>query len=508
MVIFLTKQLRSSISTITFIIIFLFLFASSEFAGLRSLNVSPSKFIRVVRKVGDDLQKVTSMFKSELSNAKHDPLLFNLISTCLDLLDLSVDQLNWSISAVQSPKGNHNSTGDMKSDLRTWLSAVLANVETCTDSFEDTKRNVKGSIATKIDEAKSLLQDLLTQVKPSLNDLSMSSRSKFPSWVEQRDKKLLGREGVRANAVVAVDGSGNFTKVMDAVNAAPDKSMIRYVIHIKKGVYIENVVIGMEKWNLMMIGDGMDATVITGNLSVNVSFTTFRTATFGVNGRGFIAQDLTFENTAGPNNHQAVALRSNSDLSIFFRCGIYGYQDSLYAHTSRQFYRECKISGTVDFIFGRATVVFQNCTILARKGLESQKNTITAQGEKHLTESSGFSFQFCNISADHDLVPFVNTTSTYLGRPWKAYSRTIFMSSYISDVLNPKGWLEWNGTLYLNTLYYAEYDNYGPGARLDGRVKWPGYHVIDDPTKASNFTVANLIEGNIWLPSTGVPFIP
>lgn len=222
-----------------------------------------------------------------------------------------------------------------------------------------------------------------------------------------------------------------------------------------------------------------------------------------------MATDISFRNTAGPERNQSVALRSNSDLSVFFRCGIFGYQDSLYAHSLRQFYRECKISGTVDFIFGHASAVFQNCTILVKKGLDKQQNTITAQGETCPHGSSGFSIQFCNISADHDLLPSVKTTSTYLGRPWKNYSRAVFMQSYISEVLSPKGWLEWEGSsLYLDTLYFGEYKNYGPGARVDNRVKWPGYHVINDSSQAYNFTVANLLLGDLWLPSTGVTYTP
>jgi len=227
-----------------------------------------------------------------------------------------------------------------------------------------------------------------------------------------------------------------------------------------------------------------------------------------VNGRGFIATDISFKNTAGPERNQAVALRSDSDLSVFHRCGIFGYQDTLYAHSLRQFYRECKISGTVDFIFGHASAVFQNCTILVKKGLQGQKNTITAQGETCPSQSSGFSIQFSNISADYDLLPSVNSTSTYLGRPWKKYSRAVFMQSYMSEVLRPEGWLEWNGSLYLDTLYFGEYKNYGPGARVDKRVKWPGYHVINDSSQVYNFTVANLLLGDLWIPSTGVTYTP
>ncbi|PKI76022.1 hypothetical protein CRG98_003572 [Punica granatum] len=289
--------------------------------------------------------------------------------------------------------------------------------------------------------------------------------------------------------------------------AAPDYITRRFVIYIKKGVYKENVEIKKKKWNIMMVGEGMDVTVISGNRSFIDGWTTFRSATFAVSGRGFVARDMTFENTAGPEKHQAVALRSDSDLSVYFRCSMRGYQDTLYTHTLRQFYRDCQISGTIDFIFGDGAVVFQSCVIRVKKGLPSQKNTVTAQGRKDPNQSTGFSFQFCNVTADTDLLPFVNTTMTYLGRPWKTYSRTVFMQSYLSNVLRPEGWLEWNGNFALDTLFYGEYLNYGPGSGLTGRVKWPGFHVLNDSTQVVNFTVAQFIEGNSWLPSTGVKYV-
>ncbi|XP_020205139.1 pectinesterase/pectinesterase inhibitor PPE8B [Cajanus cajan] len=472
-------------------------------AGFELLKVSPSEFAGTVRTVVDVLQDVTSIL-SEFGSAFGDSRLSNAVSDCLDLLDLSSDELDWSVSATQTPKGKHNSTGNLSSDLRTWLSAALANQDTCMDGLEGTNGMVKGLVSSGLGQVMTLLQQLLTQVNP-VSDFS-STQGQFPTWVKPGDRKLLQANGVHADAVVATDGTGNFTKIKDAVLAAPNYSMRRFVIYVKKGVYHENVEIKKKKWNLMMLGDGMDATVVSGNRSFVDGWTTFRSATFAVSGRGFIARDITFQNTAGPEKHQAVALRSDSDLSVFYRCGISGYQDSLYTHTMRQFYRECKISGTVDFIFGDATALFQNCHIVAKKGLPNQKNTITAHGRKDPEEPTGFSIQFCNISADSDLVKSVNSTHTYLGRPWKPYSRTIFMQSYISDVLRPEGWLEWNGDLGLDTLYYAEYMNYGPGAGLSDRVKWPGYHVMNDSSQASNFTVTQFIEGNLWLPSTGVTF--
>jgi pectinesterase len=226
-----------------------------------------------------------------------------------------------------------------------------------------------------------------------------------------------------------------------------------------------------------------------------------------VNGKGFIARDLTFVNTAGPSKHQAVALRCDSDLSAFYRCAFEGYQDTLYAHSLRQFYRDCRVAGTVDFVFGNAAAVFQNCTLLARLPLPEQKNSVTVQGRIDANMTTGFAFQFCNVSADADLLrALAAATQTFLGRPWKRYSRVVFMQSYIDAVVRPEGWLAWDGDFALDTLYYGEYMNTGPGAAVTGRVAWPGFHVMASPTEAGNFTVAQFIEGRMWLPTTGVKF--
>ncbi|XP_041005490.1 pectinesterase/pectinesterase inhibitor PPE8B-like [Juglans microcarpa x Juglans regia] len=472
------------------------------------LEVPSSEFVDTVKTTIGAVQKVASIISPFVNAGFGDLRLSNAISDCLDLLDLSVDQLSWSASAIQNPKGKGNSTGDMSSDLRTWLSAAFVNQDTCTEGFEGTNSIVKGLVAGSLSQVTSLVKRLLYMVHPAsqIHGRNLRNIGQFPRWVKHKDRKLLQANGVAVDVIVAADGSGNFTKVQDAVLAAPDYSMRRYVIYIKRGVYKEYVEIKKKKWNLMMIGDGMDATIISGNRNFVDGWPTFHTATFAVSGRGFIARDITFENTAGAEKHQAVALRSDSDLSVFFRCGMRGYQDTLYTHTMRQFYRECRISGTVDFLFGDGTVVFQNCQILARKGLPNQKNTITAQGRKDSNQPTGFSIQFCNISADSDLLALVNSTATYLGRPWKEYSRTIIMKSYMSNAVRPEGWLEWNENLHLDTLFYGEYMNYGAGAGLGSRVKWPGYHVFNESGQANNFTVAQFIEGNLWLPSTGVRY--
>ncbi|KAF2285823.1 hypothetical protein GH714_008266 [Hevea brasiliensis] len=103
-------------------------------------------------------------------------------------------------------------------------------------------------------------------------------------------------------------------------------------------------------------------------------------ACLAVAGDGFILQDVWVQNTAGPEKHQAVALRVSADQSVINYCRIDVYQDTFYAHNYRQFYGDCSIIGTIDFTFGSAAVVLQNCQIISRKPMANQKNMVTAQG--------------------------------------------------------------------------------------------------------------------------------
>ncbi|XP_073141527.1 pectinesterase/pectinesterase inhibitor PPE8B-like [Henckelia pumila] len=506
-----------------------------DHVGSELFYVPASEIASSVTFAIDLIRQVTSIL-SDVAGIFGDFRLSNAVADCQDLMDFSLDQLSWTLSASENPNSKSNATGNLGADMKTWLSGAMANQETCREGFDGTNGIVKNLVAGSLDQVTSLVYDILSMVKPTVPNSppkvggikgggksaggggtgggkgggggrKLRAIDEFPSWVKTRDRKLLQTaSGSGADAVVAADGTGNFKTIKDAVAAAPEYSAKRYVIYIKKGVYNEYVEISKKKWNVMIIGDGIDVTVITGNHNFVDGWTTYHSATFAVKGQGFIARDITFQNTAGPEKHQAVAFRSDSDLSVLYRCGIRGYQDTLYAHTQRQFYRECQITGTVDFIFGDATIVIQNSMIRARKGLPNQKNTITAQGRKEPVENTGFSIQFCNISAEGDVLNSLNSTLTYLGRPWKLYSRTVIMQSYISEAIRPEGWLEWNGDFALNSLYYGEYMNYGPGSGLGARVKWPGYHVFNDSSQPSNFTVSQFLLGNTWLPSTGVRY--
>jgi len=222
-----------------------------------------------------------------------------------------------------------------------------------------------------------------------------------------------------------------------------------------------------------------------------------------VEGDGFIGLAMGFRNTAGPDGHQAVAARVQADRAVFANCRFEGYQDTLYTQAHRQFYRSCIVTGTIDFIFGDAAVVFQNCIMVVRKPLENQQNMVTAQGRVDKQQVTGIVLQKCTIKADDSLVPEKDKIRSYLGRPWKEFSRTIVMESEIGDFIHPDGWTAWEGDFALKTLYYAEYGNTGPGASTNARIKWPGYQVINKD-EASQFTVGSFLRGT-WLQNTGVP---
>ncbi|KAL3574798.1 hypothetical protein D5086_022899 [Populus alba] len=442
---------------------------------------------------------------------------------CLELLEDSIDALTRSLSTVTPSSVG----GGSPEDVVTWLSAALTNQDTCSEGFEGVNGTVKDQMTEKLKDLTELVSNCLAIFSatnggdfsgvPIENkrrlmtaDGDISEEDSFPSWLGRRERRLLAMpvSAIQADIIVSGDGSGTFKTISEAIKKAPEHSNRRTIIYVRAGRYVEdNLKVGRKKWNLMFIGDGMGKTIITGGRSVFNHITTFHTASFAATGAGFIARDMTFENWAGPAKHQAVALRVGADHAVVYRCSIIGYQDTLYVHSNRQFYRECDIYGTVDFIFGNAAVVLQNCSIYARKPMASQKNTITAQNRKDPNQNTGISIHACRILAASDLAPSKGTFPTYLGRPWKLYSRTVYMLSFMGDHIHPRGWLEWDASFALDTLYYGEYMNSGPGAAVGQRVKWPGYRVITSTIEANKFTVAQFIYGSSWLPSTGVAFL-
>jgi pectinesterase len=225
-------------------------------------------------------------------------------------------------------------------------------------------------------------------------------------------------------------------------------------------------------------------------------------------GNGFLAQDLTIRNAAGPKGNQAVALRSNSNHSVVYRCRIEGYQDTLWAENERQLYLESNISGTVDLVFGNAKAFFQKCRIQVRRPLDQggqrKHNVITAQGRNNPNATdSGFVFHECYVEAapGDDL----NGVDTFLGRPYKQYSHVAFVNSYLSGVVNALGWVHWDRSQEVNkttvTVGYYEFGNQGPGADTSRRVHWDGLHIdLTTAAAASTFTADAFIGASHWVP--------
>ncbi|CAN1219723.1 Probable pectinesterase/pectinesterase inhibitor 41 [Linum perenne] len=414
------------------------------------------------------------------------------------------------------------------SDLQTLLSATLTNLDTCLDGIRaaDSSSNVINSLK-KRNQTSSFSHEFATLDLSRGLPLAMSAQDRrvFESFGEMKIAET-GGGGVSVSKMVVVNkkkGVGNFTTINDAIDSAPNSTADSvpghsyYVIYVTEGYYEEYISIHKKKHNLMIIGDGIGKTTITGNRSVVDGWTTFNSSTFSVVAPGFVAVGITFKNTAGPANlriensagaekHQAVALRVSADFAVFHNCTFDGYQDTLYTHTKRQFYRDCTISGTIDYIFGDAAVVFQNCIFLIRKPMSNQQCIVTAQGRKQRHQPSAIIIQNGTITAHPDMKDDWKNFKSYLGRPWKNFSRTVIMESYIDELISPDGWLPWMGTVGLKTCWYGEYGNYGPGADKSKRVTWLGIKKIT-PQHAVDFTPERFIRSDTWVKPTGIPYI-
>ncbi|XP_071713976.1 pectinesterase-like [Rutidosis leptorrhynchoides] len=375
----------------------------------------------------------------------------------------------------------------------------------------------------------------------------------FPSWVPDGDRRLLGEdskddddkddskdpkdakdpndhiggpapnpqdffkspqpeslnENATPNAVVAKDGSGKYRTIKAALDAYPPNLKGRYIIYIKAGEYNEGqIIVNRNQHNVYMYGDGNDKTVITGKLNSGSDHVgTSNTATFVAEGERFMAKGIGFKNTIGPQGDQAVAFRSQSPNTVVADCCFEGYQNTLYYHTHDQFYKNCIISGTVDFIFGSGRAFFQDSNIYVRKPEKNQTNTITADGRMKYIEAGGVVLHNCKIMAGQGLKS-TDDVKSYLGRPWKAEAKVMVMKTEIEDVIEPEGWVEMDSKYEKynhETCMIREYDNKGPGSKTDKRVDWETFKVVKDEKVAAKFSADKFIDAGSWVPQTGVP---
>ncbi|CAJ2631847.1 unnamed protein product [Trifolium pratense] len=466
---------------------------------------------------------------------------------CKEMMEFALDSLDLSTTVVRDK--NILSVHAQYADLRNWLSAVISYKQACMEGFDDEKeveKKIKDQLHTQtidratkvtvvaldiVSDMSNILQEfgLKLDLKPASRRLlsgEIDNEEGFPTWVSATDRMLLAqmhrndwRSTIKPNVVVAKDGTGQYITVKGAIESYPKGYKGRYIIYVKAGVYDEYITVPKYCTNLTIYGDGPQQTVITGQKSgykngIKTNYTTMYTATFANTAPGFIAKAIKFENTAGPNGHQAVAFRNQGDLSAIVGCHFIGYQDTLYVQTNRQFYRNCFISGTIDFIFGTSSTLIQRSEIQVRMPNNDQFNTITADGsETSKKTNTGIVIQDCQIVAEEALVK--SQLRSYLGRPWKINSRTVFMESTIGGFISSDGWIPWKNNVTgldenFDTCYYAEYANTGLGANISGRIKWKGYHSAISMAEAKNFTAAEWLKAenmstSTWLHDLHVP---
>lgn len=288
------------------------------------------------------------------------------------------------------------------------------------------------------------------------------------------------------NIIVAQDGSGDYASIQDAINNAPSFPYKRVTITVKNGVYHEKVKIHEWNTNISLLGESKEKTIISygdyfGKINLGRN-STFHTATLLVEGDHFFAKNITIQNTSGKVG-QAIALSVNANQVMIVNCNILGNQDTLYVtgNGNKQYFKDCYIEGTVDFIFGQATVLFDKCV------LHSLTNSYvtaasTPQGVKY-----GFVFKNCKLTADEKV------TEVYLGRPWRIYAKTVYINCEMGKHIKPEGWNDWSKPEVSQTAFYAEYNCTGEGARTDKRVSWSHQLKKKD---ASQYTIENILGGN------------
>lgn len=287
---------------------------------------------------------------------------------------------------------------------------------------------------------------------------------------------------------VSKDGKGDFKTIQAAINAVRDFSVQIVTIHIKKGVYQEKVVVPSWKTKVFLLGEDPQSTVISnGDYSGKGGFNTYNSYTVLVQGNDFRAENLTIENDAGPVG-QAVAFHGEGDRLLVKNCRLLGNQDTLFpaVDTSRQYYIDCYIEGTTDFIFGAATVVFERCHI------HSKKNSYITAASTSAAQRYGFVFMDCLLTA----APGIE--KVYLGRPWRPYANTVFINTDMGAHILPAGWRAWNENDNHKTSFYAEYDSKGPGGASGSRIFW-SKQLSKKEVKA--YTLVNIFSGtSLWKP--------
>jgi len=296
---------------------------------------------------------------------------------------------------------------------------------------------------------------------------------------------------------VAQDGSGDYRTIGEAINSFRAYSPVALKLHIRNGIYHEKLVLPHHLTNLTIDGESRENTIITnddfsgkplpGGLDSATGkdrFSTFNSYTVQILGNDIMIRNLTIRNTAGRVG-QAVALHVEGDRVIIKDCNLFGNQDTLLTanDSGRQYYVHCTIEGTTDFIFGAATVIFRSCTI------RSLSDSYITAASTSAWQQFGYVFIDCALTANEE------AKQVYLGRPWRAHARTVFLNTSMGAHILPEGWENWQNKDNEKTAFYAEYKSSGPGALPSRRVSWS--HQLSSK-QAARYTMKNIFGD--WTP--------
>ncbi|HXC36713.1 MAG TPA: pectinesterase family protein [Candidatus Acidoferrales bacterium] len=339
-----------------------------------------------------------------------------------------------------------------------------------------------------------LVVEELRKAVPELSPVLLTeSRDPMPTLPEDK-----------YDAIVANDVSANYTNLQLAIDAAPDDGTRPYRILLKPGTYEGQFIVPKSKNHIELLGQDLDSTILTYDLNVRETNAStnlrFKGTGVIVLGDDFHAQNLTIQNTSGDHG-QALALRVDGDRAVFNHCHILGWQDTMMVNNGRDYFTDCYIAGRVDFVYGSATAVFQDCEIHSKDG-----GHVTAA---NTPQDKPFGMVFMNCKLTGDSTPWADpasnpartnvTAMADLGRPWRPWASVTYLNCWMGSHIKPEGWNNWRNPSNELTARYAEYNSTGPGANPDSRVKWSKQLISDEADKISVSSVLGGDDG--WNPT-------
>lgn len=296
--------------------------------------------------------------------------------------------------------------------------------------------------------------------------------------------------------VVSKDGKGNFTTIQEAINSVEEGKTIRTKIIVKPGTYREKITVSATKSPISLVGEKAENTILvyddyaSKHNAEGKNIGTTGSSTIFIFSDNFSAKNFTFQNDAGPVG-QAIAVLTTGDKIAFENCRFLGFQDTLYTKgtqdnpdktkISRNYFKNCYIEGTTDYIFGAGTAVFENCTIYSKKNASYVTAASTPKGSEF-----GYVFINCNLTGD------ALANSVYLGRPWRPFAKTVYINCAIDSTITSEGWHNWGKIDAEKTTFYAEYNSKGFGANAEKRVSW-SHQLTKEQSK--KYTAKNILSG-------------